>query len=183
MASTAARPCLRNSVIARFASACTSGLENGYKRASGPDVQPDQLASKEINSHLSGHVRPPTAGNAEFSLRCTTVVQVEYNWVVPTRRKSPVRATRASIRQSVTIPAQLAREVRRVAKERNVTMSRALVTLAERGVEAEAAARVKLTGAYEKFMTEGDPVRKSEAGADLIRAIFGRDAIAEDPLR
>jgi hypothetical protein len=83
----------------------------------------------------------------------------------------------------VTIPAQLAREVRRVAKERNVTMSRALVTLAERGVEAEAAARARLTGAYEKFMAEGDPVRKSEAGADLIRAIFGRDAIAEDRLR
>jgi len=83
----------------------------------------------------------------------------------------------------VTIPAQLAREVRRVSKERNVTMSRALVTLAERGVEAEAAERARLTGAYEKFVAEGDPARKSEAGADLIRAIFGRDAIAEDPLR
>ena len=70
-----------------------------------------------------------------------------------------------------------------VAKERNVTMSRALVTLAERGVQAEAEARAKLTGAYDKFMAQGDPVRKSEAGADLIRAIFGRDAIAEDPLR
>ena len=37
-----------------------------------------------------------------------------------------------TVRQSVTIPAQLAREVRRVAKERNVTMSRTLVALAER---------------------------------------------------
>jgi hypothetical protein len=83
----------------------------------------------------------------------------------------------------VTIPAQLAREVRRVAKERNVTMSRALVTLAERGVEAEAAARVKLTTAYEKFMAERDPARKNEVGEDLIRAIFGRGAVAEDPLR
>ena len=62
-------------------------------------------------------------------------------------------------------------------------MSRALVTLAERGVEAEVAARARLTGVYDKFMTEGHPVRKSEAGADLIRAIFGRDAIAGDPLR
>ena len=87
------------------------------------------------------------------------------------------------MRQSVTIPAPLAREVRRVAKERNVTMSRALVTLAERGVEAEAAARAKLTTAYEKSMGESDPARKSEVGEDLIRAIFGRAAIAEDPLR
>jgi len=83
----------------------------------------------------------------------------------------------------VTIPAQLAREVRRVAKERNVTMSRALVTLAERGVEAEAAARAKLTAAYERFMAEQDPARKSEVGEDLLRTIFGSAAIAEDPLR
>jgi len=81
------------------------------------------------------------------------------------------------------MPAQLAREVRRVAKERNVTMSRALVTLAERGIEAEAAARAKLTTAYEQFMAESDPARKSEVGEDLIRSIFGRAAIAEDPLR
>ncbi|HWB97705.1 MAG TPA: hypothetical protein VG672_13420, partial [Bryobacteraceae bacterium] len=65
-----------------------------------------------------------------------------------TRRKPAVRRTGASVRQSVTIPAQLAREVRRVAKEHNVTMSRALVTLAERGVEAEAAARARLAAAY-----------------------------------
>jgi len=83
----------------------------------------------------------------------------------------------------VTIPAQLARQVRRVAKERKVTMSRALVTLAERGVEAEAAERAKLTAAYERFMAEGDPAEKSAVGEDLIRAIFGRAAIAKDPLR
>jgi hypothetical protein len=111
------------------------------------------------------------------------VVQEDYNQIVQTKRKSPARRRTASIRQSVTIPAPLAREVRRVAKERNVTMSRALVTLAERGVEAEAAARAKLTTAYEKFMAEGDPARKSEAGEDLIRTIFGRGVIAEDPLR
>ena len=83
------------------------------------------------------------------------------------------------------MPARLAREVRRVAKERNLTMSRALVTLAERGVEAEAeaAARARLTAAYDQFMAEGDPARKGEASHDLIRAIFGRAAIAEDPLR
>jgi len=111
------------------------------------------------------------------------VVQVNYNESVQTRRKPPARRAGASVRQSVTMPAQLAREVRRVAKERNVTMSRALVTLAERGVEAEAAARARLTAAYEQFMAEGDPARKSEVGEDLIQAIFGRAAIAKDPLR
>lgn len=100
-----------------------------------------------------------------------------------TRRKPDAKRRTDSVRQSVTIPAQLAREVRRVAKERNVTLSRALVTLAERGVEADAAERQKLTTAYERFLAESDPARKSEVGEDLIRAIFGRAAIAEDPLR
>jgi hypothetical protein len=88
-----------------------------------------------------------------------------------------------SVRQSVTIPATLALEVRRVAKERKVTMSRALVTLAEQGVQAEAAGRSRIAAAYEGFMSNSDAVKREEAGKELIRAIFGRDAIAEDSLR
>jgi hypothetical protein len=61
-------------------------------------------------------------------------------------------------------------------------MSRALVMLAQRGVDAEAAARKSLNATYRWFMSEGDPVRKNEAGKDLIRAIFGKDAIAEDSI-
>lgn len=111
------------------------------------------------------------------------MVQMDYNQIVRTRRKPRSGRARASVRQSVTIPAELAREVRRVAKERDLTMSRALVTLAERGVEVEAAARARLKTAYEKFMAEGDPVKKSEVGENLIREIFGEAAIAKDPVR
>jgi hypothetical protein len=106
-----------------------------------------------------------------------------YNEVVQSQRKSQVKRTARSVRQSVTIPAHLAREVRRVAKEHKVTMSRALVTLAEKGVEAEAAARAKVAAAYEQFMTTDDPKKKGEVGKELIQAIFGREAIAEDPVR
>lgn len=86
----------------------------------------------------------------------------------------------SSIRQSVTIPASLATEVRRIAKEKHLTMSRALVVLAQRGAEAETAARENLDSSYRRFLSETDPGRKNEAGKDLIRAIFGKDAIAED---
>ena len=89
----------------------------------------------------------------------------------------------SSVRQSVTIPARLAAAVRRVAKERRLTTSRVLVVLAERGVEAEAAARTHLNATYRRFMAEGDPHKKGEAGKALIRAVFGADAIAEDSLR
>jgi len=88
----------------------------------------------------------------------------------------------ASVRQSVTIPAALALEVGRIAKKRHLTMSRALVVLAQRGLEAEAAAPDQLNATYRRFMAEDDPRLKGEAGQDLIRAIFGKDAIAEDSL-
>ena len=86
------------------------------------------------------------------------------------------------IRQSVTIPARLAVQVRRVAKERHLTMSGALVALAEHGIQAELQAKENLKGAYRRFMEEQEPARKEAAGKDLIRAIFGTDAIAEDTL-
>jgi len=63
-----------------------------------------------------------------------------------------------------------------------MTMSRALVTLAEKGVEAESAARENLKAAYERFLREEEPSRKNEAGRDLIRAIFGKGALAKDSI-
>src|ERR1019366_8176747 len=54
------------------------------------------------------------------------------------RPSSTRTRTAPSARQSVTIPAELAVEVERVAREKHLTMSRALVVLAQRGVEAEA---------------------------------------------
>ena len=100
-----------------------------------------------------------------------------------TRTKLPPHRPKTKpVRQSVTIPAPLVAEVRRVAKERHLTMSRALVSLAERGLRAELDAKENLKAAYRRFMDEREPVRKDEAGKDLIRAIFGKDAIAEDAI-
>ena len=97
-------------------------------------------------------------------------------------KPSPQRSNRTVLRQSVSIPAPLAAEVRRVAKERHLTISRALVTLAERGVRAEQDAKENLNTAYREFLKEQDASKKDEAGKKLIRAIFGKDAIAEDQI-
>jgi hypothetical protein len=74
-------------------------------------------------------------------------------------------------------------EVRRVAKERHLTLSRAVVTLAERGVQAEKEAKDNLKTAYQRFLKEREPKKKDLAGKDLIRAIFGANAIADDSIR
>ena len=62
-------------------------------------------------------------------------------------------------------------------------MSGALVSLAERGLRAETDAKTNLKEAYKRFIQVQGPSRKDEAGRDLIRAIFGADAIAEDKIR
>ena len=82
----------------------------------------------------------------------------------------------------MTIPAAVAAEVRAIASERRITMSRALVALAEQGIQADKDARQRLTTAYKRFIKEREPSRKHEAGQDLIRTIFGKDALAEDSL-
>ena len=102
-------------------------------------------------------------------------------WIMKSRSKTLTR-TGSSVRRSVTIPVDLAIEVERVARKKHLTMSRALVMLAQRGVEAEAAARDNLNATYRRFMSEDDSRCKGEAGKDLIRAIFGKEAIAEDSI-
>jgi hypothetical protein len=89
-------------------------------------------------------------------------------------------ASTRSVRQSVTMPAALAVDVRRVAKERRVTVSRALVVLAERGLRAEMEAKQQLSAAYRNFVEANEPEVKNEAGRELIRAVFGNNSIAED---
>jgi hypothetical protein len=74
----------------------------------------------------------------------------------------------------------LAVEVRRIAKERHLTINRALVALAERGVQAEAEAQRRFRSAYRGYLAENEPACKSEIGKTLVHTIFGKDAIAED---
>jgi hypothetical protein len=120
-------------------------------------------------------------GSQSRDFGCTTLVEHGTIQNMPSRTRTPSRKPQAKpIRQSVTIPAPLAAEVRRVAKQRHLTISRALVSLAERGVQAEVDARQNLNATYERFMKEREPGRKEEAGKDLIRAIFGKDGIAEN---
>jgi len=102
---------------------------------------------------------------------------------MPNRAKASTRKSRSKpARYNVSVPAPLAVQVRRVARERHLTIGRALVELAERGIQMESEANHKLDAAYDRFMRDQDPAPKSQAGKNLIRAIFGKDSIAEGPL-
>jgi hypothetical protein len=58
-----------------------------------------------------------------------------------------------------------------------------VILLEVKRAEAEAAAQARLSAAYEGFLSERDSAKKNEAGKELIKAIFGSDAVAEDPIR
>ena len=96
---------------------------------------------------------------------------------MPRERKATPKVTPKPVRRNVSVPAPLAAEVRRIAHERHLTMSRALIFLAERGVRAELEAKENLKAAYERFIREQEPGRRTAAGEDLVRAIFGGDSI------
>jgi hypothetical protein len=54
------------------------------------------------------------------------------------------------------------------------------VAIARRRVTAELDAERKLKGAYERFMELSDLPVKQEAGKELVRSIFGTEAVGED---
>ena len=87
------------------------------------------------------------------------------------------------VRQSVTIPARLAREVERLARKDRMSRSKAIVLLAERGVQARRDNERRLEESYRRFMAEADPKQRAKEGDELIRAVFGDDAIAPDTIR
>ena len=66
------------------------------------------------------------------------------------------------------MPAVPAREVRRLVKEREGDQMLRSAVSRSAGRLAQAAARAKLTAAYDQFMAEGNPAKKSEVGGDLI---------------
>ena len=103
---------------------------------------------------------------------------------MPSQVKASQRVRRAEpVRQSVLLPAPLAIEVRRLAKERHLTLSRAVVSLVAKGVRAEMSEKEDLEASYGRFISEKNPAKREGAGKDLIRAVFGKDAIAEDSVR
>jgi hypothetical protein len=93
---------------------------------------------------------------------------------MPARSKTARSIREKPVRQSVTIPVPLVAQVRRVAKERNLTMSRALVSLAERGIQADLEAKEKLRAAYRRFMGEQEPARKTKRAGIWCAPSLGR---------
>ena|SRR5437867_7990470 len=93
----------------------------------------------------------------------TTVV---HNGAMSTKEKS--------VRQSVTLPAKVAIQIRSMAKRRRLSANRMLVELVEEGIEAKKQKEKAFFELAERFRAAEDPKEIERLGEELGQMAFGR---------
>ena len=84
-----------------------------------------------------------------------------------------VKSGNKTVRQSVSLPAGIATQVRNLAKTRKVSSSRMLVELIENGIEAEKQKQQEFFKLAERFRNATDPEEAKRLGDELGRMVFG----------
>ncbi len=82
-------------------------------------------------------------------------------------------ATNKTVRQSVSLPANVAAQVRRLAKSRRLSANRMMVELIENGIEAEKRKQEEFFDLAERFRNTTDPDDAKRLGDQLGRMVFG----------
>ncbi|HKV24676.1 MAG TPA: hypothetical protein VJN93_08810 [Candidatus Acidoferrum sp.] len=78
-----------------------------------------------------------------------------------------------SVRQSVSLPAKTAAQVRTLARTRRLSANRMLVELIENGIEAEQRKQKEFFELAERFRNASDPEEAKRLGDELGRMVFG----------
>ena len=78
-----------------------------------------------------------------------------------------------TVRQSVTLPAKVATQVRSMAKRRRLSANRMLVELVEEGLEAKKQKEKAFFELAERFRAAADPEEVERLGEELGQMVFG----------
>lgn len=78
-----------------------------------------------------------------------------------------------TVRQSVSLPANVASQVRNLAKTRRLSSNRMLLELIENGIEAEKRKQKEFFELAERFRNAADPEEAKRLGDELGRMVFG----------
>ena len=78
-----------------------------------------------------------------------------------------------SIRQSVSLPARVARRVKALVKARNSSANRIITELIEAGLEAREQERKRFFDLADRLVQTRDPEEQKRVKADLARMTFG----------
>ncbi len=84
-----------------------------------------------------------------------------------------MRTGNKAIRQSVSLPAGVATQVRSMARSRRVSANRMLVELIEEGMEAQKRRQQQFFELVERFRGATDPAEVKRLGDELGRMVFG----------
>lgn len=99
-----------------------------------------------------------------MTFHCCTIVV--HTGVMSTKEKT--------VRQSVTLPAKVASQVRAMAKRRKLSASRMLVELLEEGLESRKAREKAFFELAERFRETEDPDEAARLGDELGKMVFGQ---------
>lgn len=94
---------------------------------------------------------------------CTALV---HNGVMAAKEKT--------VRQSVTLPAKVATQVRSMAKRRRLSANRMLIELVEEGLEAKQQKEKAFFELAERFRAAADPKEVERLGEELGHMVFGK---------
>jgi hypothetical protein len=78
-----------------------------------------------------------------------------------------------AVRQSLSLPANIATQVRNLARTRKLSSNRMLVELIENGIEAEKRKQQEFFKLAERFRNATDPEEAKRLGDELGRMVFG----------
>ena len=77
------------------------------------------------------------------------------------------------VRQSVSLPAGLATQVRRMAKSRRLSANRVIIELVEEGIEARKLKQQRFLELAGRFRSATDPKEVERLGNEMGRMVFG----------
>jgi len=84
-----------------------------------------------------------------------------------------MRMANRTVRQSVTLPADVADHIRGLAKARRLSANRMLLELIENGIESEKRKQREFFELAERFRSATDPEEVERLGHEMGRMVFG----------
>ena len=84
-----------------------------------------------------------------------------------------MKSANKTVRQSISLPASVAAQVRTMAKTRRLSSNRMLVELIENGIEAEKRKQRQFFELADLFRKATDPAEVKRLGDELGRMVFG----------
>lgn len=82
-------------------------------------------------------------------------------------------ASKSIVRQSASLPADVARRVKTMAKNRRFSSNRMLIELIEDGLEAQKCKEQEFFALAEQFRAASDPKEIARLGDELGKMVFG----------